>query len=292
MNNLLLGIDSLINFSVISKLAFQTFIVTTMLGVGLSLTVKEIIEPLRNVRLVIFSLVANFILVPSFVYLLLQIMPLSESVKIGFTILAVAPGPPALPKLAQIVNGNIAFSTGLMMLLMCGTIIYMPIVLPLVLQNVHVSAWDIAKPLIFVMLAPLLIGLLIFSRYEAIANMIRPIIFKVSSITLILGLVISLILQFNNLIYLVKSGAIIASLAFITVSFGLGYFLGGSEQDIQRVLAVGTAQRNIAAALLVGGSNFDDPNIISVIVVTSLSMIVMILLAKPKFGELKQLEVS
>ncbi|OKH38028.1 sodium:proton symporter [Calothrix sp. HK-06] len=284
MNNPLLAIDSLINFSLINKLAFLTFIVTTMLGTGLSLTVKQILEPLRNVRLVIFSLVANFVLVPLFVYLLLQIMPLSESVKIGFTILAVAAGPPALPKLAQIVNGNIAFSTGLMMLLMCGTIIYMPIVLPLVLQNVHVSAWDIAKPLIFVMLAPLLIGLLIFSRYEAIANIIRPIMLQVSSITLILGLVISLILQFNNLIYLVRSGAIIASLAFITVSFGLGYFLGGSEQDIQRVLAVGTAQRNIAAALLVGGSNFDDPNIISVIVVTSLSMITIILLAKPKFA--------
>lgn len=292
MNNPLLAIDSLINFSLINKLAFLTFIVTTMLGAGLSLTVKEILEPLRNVRLVIFSLVANFILVPLFVYLLLQIMPLSESVKIGFTILAVAAGPPALPKLAQIVNGNIAFSTGLMMLLMCGTIIYMPIVLPLVLQNVHVSAWDIAKPLIFVMLAPLLIGLVIFSRYEAIANIIRPITLQVSSITLILGLVISLILQFHNLIYLVRSGAIIASLAFITVSFGLGYFLGGSEQDIQRVLAVGTAQRNIAAALLVGGSNFDDPNVISVIVVTSLSMIAIIVLAKPKFGELKQLEVS
>lgn len=93
MNNLLLGIDSLINFSVISKLAFQTFIVTTMLGAGLSLTVQQIIESLRNIRLVIFSLVANFVLVPSFVYLLLQIMPLSESIKIGFTILAVAAGP-------------------------------------------------------------------------------------------------------------------------------------------------------------------------------------------------------
>jgi bile acid:Na+ symporter, BASS family len=292
MNNPLLAIDSLINFSLINKLAFLTFIVTTMLGTGLSLTVQQILEPLRNARLVIYSLVANFVLVPLGVYLLLQVMPLSESVKIGFTILAVAAGPPALPKLAQIVNGNIAFSTGLMMLLMCGTIIYMPIVLPLVLQNVQVSAWDIAKPLIFVMLSPLLIGLLIFSRYEAIANMIRPITLKVSSVTLILGLVISLILQFNNLIYLVKSDAIIASLAFITVSFGLGYFLGGSEQDIQRVLAVGTAQRNIAAALLVSGSNFDDPNVTSVIVVTSLSMIAIILVAKPKFGELKQIKVS
>ncbi len=178
------------------------------------------------------------------------------------------------------------------MLLMCGTIIYMPIVLPLVLQNVQVSAWDIAKPLIFVMLSPLLIGLLIFSRYEAIANTLRPIMLQTSSTTLILGLVTSLILQFNNLIYLVKSGAIIATFAFIAISFGLGYFLGGFDSDIQRVLAVGTAQRNIAAALLVSGSNFDDPTTISVIVVTSLSMVVMILLAKPKFAELNHVEVS
>jgi BASS family bile acid:Na+ symporter len=54
--------------------------------------------------------------------------------------------------------------------------------------------------------------------------------------------------------------------------------LGGPGIDTQRVLGVGTAQRNFAAALLIGTSNFDDPNVISVIMVTSLLMMVSVLI--------------
>jgi BASS family bile acid:Na+ symporter len=36
-----------------------------MLGMGASLTIPMILEPLKNVKLVILALVANFILVPA-----------------------------------------------------------------------------------------------------------------------------------------------------------------------------------------------------------------------------------
>nr|MBO3464273.1 sodium:proton symporter [Aetokthonos hydrillicola CCALA 1050] len=113
---------------ILDKIAFLSFVVATMFGTGLKLTVQQIWQPLRNSRLVISSLLANFVLVPIFVYFLLQFVPLSEPVKDGLIIMALASGPPALPKLAQIVKGNLAFSTGLMMLLMLGTIFYLPLV--------------------------------------------------------------------------------------------------------------------------------------------------------------------
>src|SRR5689334_16790748 len=149
---------------VIDKLALFTFIVFTMLGAGLGLTIKQIWEPLRSPRLVILSLLTNFVLVPTFVYLLVQVVPLSEALKDGLLIMAVASGPPALPKLAQIVKGNIAFSVGLMMLLMFCTIFYMPIVLPLVVQGVQINSWDIGKPLLLMMISPLVIGLFIKAK--------------------------------------------------------------------------------------------------------------------------------
>ena len=40
------------------------FVVSSMLGTGLSLTVAQIVQPLKNVRLVILALLANFVLVP------------------------------------------------------------------------------------------------------------------------------------------------------------------------------------------------------------------------------------
>jgi BASS family bile acid:Na+ symporter len=47
--------------------------------------------------LVVLSLLTNFVLVPLFVYLLLQVIPVNEPVKDGFIIMALASGPPALP---------------------------------------------------------------------------------------------------------------------------------------------------------------------------------------------------
>ena len=274
--------------SIIDKLAFLAFVVATMFGTGLKLTVQQIWEPLCNIRLVILSLVANFVLVPLFVYLLLLVVPLDEPVKDGFIIMALASGPPALPKLAQIVKGNLAFSTGLMMLLMLGTVFYMPIALPLVLQGVEVNSWDIAKPLIFLMLTPLAIGLFIKDKSEVIASTLQPIVFKISNMGLLLGLVVRLVVHFNEIIILLQTGAIFVCAVFIVFSFSVGYLLGGPGIDTQRVLGVGTAQRNFAAALLIGTSNFDDPNVVSIIMVTSLLMMVTVIIVGQKFTEIDQ----
>ncbi|MBV9388166.1 MAG: bile acid:sodium symporter [Chroococcidiopsidaceae cyanobacterium CP_BM_ER_R8_30] len=284
---------SLIDFPVINKLAFLTLILTMLLDTGLGLTVQQIWEPLRNLRLIFLSLVANFILVPIFVYLLLLVMPLNEPIKIAFSIMAVAAGPPVLPKLAQLVNGNIAFSAGLMMVMMALTAVYMPIALPLLLQGVQLNPWDIVKPLLSLMLIPLAIGLMIKARYNALAVTIQPLMRQISGKALLLGLATSLVLQFDSLIDLIKTGAFLAIAGFIVVSYTLGYLLGGPHFDTRRTLAVGTAQRNIAAALLTAGSNFDDPSIVSVIVVTSLSMFVFIrLLARQSVAGIEQPEVS
>ncbi|MEI6332765.1 MAG: hypothetical protein WCP16_26270 [Pseudanabaena sp. ELA645] len=69
---------------------------------------------------------------------------------------------------------------------------------------------------------------------------------------------------------------VLAIAIFIIVAFAVGYLLGGPNLDTRLTLGVGTAQRNIAGALIVAGTNFEDPAIISVIVVTSLSLFVVI----------------
>jgi predicted Na+-dependent transporter len=47
--------------STIAKLALYLFVITSMLSMGMSLTVKQIIAPLRNARLVVLVLIGNFI---------------------------------------------------------------------------------------------------------------------------------------------------------------------------------------------------------------------------------------
>jgi len=74
---------------------------------------------------------------------------------------------------------------------------------------------------------------------------------------------------------------ILAGLLFIAVGFGLGWWLGGPGMDTRRVLALGTAQRNIAAALVVGSQSFHDPTVVVMVVVVAIvSLLVLMPLSR------------
>jgi BASS family bile acid:Na+ symporter len=47
-----------------AAVAMLSFVVSSMLAMGAVSTVSQIFEPLRNVRLVVFALLANFVVMP------------------------------------------------------------------------------------------------------------------------------------------------------------------------------------------------------------------------------------
>jgi BASS family bile acid:Na+ symporter len=246
------------------------FVVSSMLAVGLSLTVKQILAPLRDARLVTLALMANFVLMPISAVLISRVMQLDTSLGIALLLLGTAAGAPFLPKLASTAGGNLAFAVGLMVLLMVLTVAYMPIVLPLLLEGVSVDPFKIARSLIVLMLIPLAAGLLVKARYGAIAERGALVLNKVSTLSLALMIGLMLITNVRNIAGLFGSRRVLESVMFLLAGLRIGWFLGGSAEGVKSVLALGTAQRNIAAALVVGGQNFTDPQVVVMIVVVAL----------------------
>lgn len=272
--------------SVIADLSILVFVVSIMLSLGLSLTLRQILDPLRNFGFVVRVLLANFVLVPLVVYLINLVIPLDPSLAIGLILLATAAGAPFLPKLAQVSKGNVPLSVGLMVLLMVVTIFYMPIVLPLLLPGVEVNSMEIARSLIVLMLLPLAIGLFIHARYASVAASLQPHMAQASSTSLVVVFVLILILNFQSLLDTIGSGAIIASVILIGASMAVGYALGGKSQDAKLVLSLGTAQRNNAASMVVATSNFgDDPKVLTMILVGSLLMLVILMIFAGEMGK-------
>ena len=194
----------------LAGLSLLVFVIGSMASMGLSLKINQILAPLKNVRLVVLALGVNFVLVPIVAYLITLVLPLDEPLRIGLILLSTAAGAPFLPKLAEVAKGNLAFSVGLMVLLMIVTIIYLPIVLPLLLGGVEVSPWDIAQSLIVMMLLPLAIGLFINARYEETAAKIQPTFGQASNIAILILTVLGLVLNFRDMIGLVGSWGILA----------------------------------------------------------------------------------
>jgi predicted Na+-dependent transporter len=263
---------------VLANLAVIVFVISSMLSMGLSLTMQQILAPLHNGRLVILALA--FLLTKT-------VLANQQALGIGMILLGTSAGAPFLPKLTQVAKGNIAFAVGLMVLLMVVTILYLPLVLPLLLTGVTVNPVQIATSLVVLMLIPLAIGLFMKARYESAAADLQPIMAQASNYSIVLVLALMLVLNFSNVISVIGTGGILALVIFIAVSFVLGYFVGGigSHSDIKRVAGLGTTQRNISAALVVGTSNFsNEPNATVMLVVGALLMLVILMVIGGELG--------
>jgi bile acid:Na+ symporter, BASS family len=264
-----------------TSVAMLIFVLSSMLAMGLGLTVSQIITPLRHARLVVLSLLANFVVMPLAALALAALLRLDQPLGVGLLLLGTAAGAPFLPKLAQIAEGNLAFAVGLMVLLMVVTVGYLPLVLPVLLPGVAVNPAKIARSLFLLMLLPLAGALAVKARFAVAAARTKPVLDRVSNLSLILLVVLITAANINNVLAVFGTRGILAGLLFIAVGFGMGWLLGGPGMDTRRVLALGTAQRNIAAALVVGSQSFSDPKVVVMVVVVAIvSLLVLMPLSR------------
>lgn len=270
----------------IVKLSGLLFVVGSMLAMGLSLTIPIILVSISNRRLMLFALLANFVLVPALAVAAAQLIdPAQSGLRTGLIIIGTAAGAPFLPKLIQNARGKLAFGVGLMVVLMVVTIIYLPIVLPILMgPGVSVNPWDIARSLILLMLIPLGIGLFIKARYEQVAATLNPIAARVSTVAMSIIMVGLLVVNFSQIIATIGTGGIIAALIFLVGSFIIGYLLGGRAEETRSGMALGTAQRNLSAAIVVAVQNFSDPNVITMVMVVSVVGLFVLMFAAGEFG--------
>ncbi|MEH6355164.1 MAG: bile acid:sodium symporter [Marinobacter sp.] len=270
------------SLDLLTHLMTLVFAVSTMAATGLSLKLNDIVEPLKDRRLVLRSLLVNFVLVPLFALLIIWLLPLKESIATGLMLLALAPGEPVLPKLAKIAKVNVGFSVELAVMLMVGTIFYLPLVFPLFVSGVEINTLLVAKELFVLMLLPLVFGLIINARYEGVSKLLLPTLEQTSNITLILVTALLLFINFGHVVGLIGTFGILAMLLLFTSGFGVGYLFGGPDRDKRIVLAMGTPLRNIPAPLLIATQNFDDPNVAVMVVVASVLLVAML----PVAGEI------
>jgi len=246
------------------------FVLSSMLAMGLGLTVGQIMAPLQSLRLVALSLLANFVLMPLVAILVAKLLKLNEPLGLGLLVLGSAAGAPFLPKLAQLAKGNLAFSVGLMVLLMVITVGYLPLVLPLLLPGVSVNSAKIARSLFLLMLFPLAGALAVKAKFPVAAERTKPLLDRVSNLSLILVIALLTVVNFKSVLGVFGTRGILAGLLFIALAYGVGWLLGGPAADTRVVLGLGTAQRNIAAALVVGSQSFEDPKVVVMVVVVAI----------------------
>jgi BASS family bile acid:Na+ symporter len=255
------------------------FVLGTIISMGLSLTMAQITGPLRNARFVSMALLANFVIPPILAFILIRVFSLDEPLAVGLLLVSLAAGAPGLPKTAVFAKVDTAAATGLMVLLVVVTIIVLPIALPLLLTGISVTFWDIASGLVYLILVPLAISLFVRARYPNAAESSQPLFAQASNLSLFFLMVLMVVLNFSDVVGLLGSGGLLASLILVILTTAGGYLLGRLGQAGDWIQGLGAGQRNIAAAMVVATMNFGNDEVVMVVVYSLIVLVVLIPLA-------------
>ena len=259
----------------IQQAALIVFLLASMLALGASIGIREVIAPLRDKRLVALALLLNFVLSPGFAWMITAILPLESGHAAGLLLLGGAAGAPFLPKLAEISRATPAAAAALMILLTAGTLLFLPFVMPWLIPGLSAHPWAIARPLVLMILSPLMAGLVIKACAPALAGRLAPVLAGTGTACLVVLFVLLVALNIPALIGVLGSGAIAAVALYTTGLFTLCWLIVGSRSEFRGILALGTSARNFGAALVPAVSSFQDPKVVVMLIVSAIVSLIL-----------------
>jgi BASS family bile acid:Na+ symporter len=257
-----------------ASIAITLFAVSSILSVGLAYRIGLIIGPLRESRAVFPALVANFVLLP-----LLAIA--IERVILRLFLLAGSAGAPFLIKLASAARRDLALRAALLLLLV--PVGLLPSVLRAISYGPSFTARPLLRPLQYFRhrpAAPLHLnpfhgaGAPGESARPGWAARLGPIGGKLATIALVVVVLSTFGAKVQDLISIVKGGAVLAGVLLVAGAFAMGFLLSRLERSA--VLGLGTAQRNVAGAMVIASRDFNDPDILVMVTASVLAGLLLL----------------
>ena len=268
-------------FQDLTSIVLPVFVISTMFNVGLTQKPTAIADNLRNWRFLVRMLFANFIIVPSMMFAMVNLWDYEPAHAAGLMIMSVCAGAPFLIKLTQTSENDIALGATVMMVLMVATVVIAPVTLPFVIEGLNVDAWAIAQSLVVQMMLPIAVGMILAQVVTSFAVTIQPWVARLGNLALYVVLGATIIGYWPEIQDLVGTGAIAGGLVVLLFAFFVGYLFGDGPDHLQDVGGLGTAQRNTAATLIIASDNFTDPDVFVIVsVVNTLGIIMLMVIAR------------
>ena len=265
-----------------ASVAITIFAVSSLLSVGLAYPIRAIVGPLREPHAVLRALVANFVLVPLLAVGIERVIPMAPPLALGLFLLAGSAGAPFLIKLASAAKSDLALGAALLLLLVPVTVVFLPFYVQLAMAHpslrslsyVPSSIRAIGLPLLSTLILPLFLGLAVNTLAPGWAARLVTIGGRVATIALVVIVASTFGANVYEMFRILKTYALVAGVLLTTGAFASGYLL--SRRERSAVLGLGTAQRNVAGAMVIASRDFKDPDIL--IMITACVLVGLLLL--------------
>ncbi len=263
------------------------FTVSNLAAMGLQVKVPEVMVTLKNPKSLAQIFVWGWVMGPAFGYLITRVLPLDEPYVIVILLTSLAPCAPFLQQMVGRGKGDMAFAGALIPLVAFGTVVFMPLMAPLLIPGLTISAWALAKPLLLTILIPMMIGAVIRHYADSVATKIFPTVKLIALISTLITIVFCLVLYGSAMLDTAGQFALLSmtlfmvGMAFITYRLGLGL-----KQNQRSVMALGMGTRNIAAVLAAALAIPNaDSRIVTMVIMWTLWSVVLAVIAARIFAK-------
>ena len=264
------------------------FSVANMFYMGLQVKMPEVVAVAKNKKTLALILVWGWVLGPALGYLIVWVLPLSEAYVIPLILYSLAPCAPFLPVMVGKARGDVNFAAAFIPIVAVATVVFMPLMAPLMIKGLTVSSGDLVKVLLLYILIPLALGAAIRHYVELVATKILPAVNVIAKISTVLISTDFAVLYFQEMIATAGSFALLSMTIHMVVIGWITYRFGfGLKQNQRSVMSLGMLTRNGSVVLIAAVAIPDaDPLLITYIVMYILWSVVLAAIAARIFGKL------
>ena len=256
------------------KLAIQFSMSLIIFCVALDSRFSDIVFLWRRPGLLLRSLVSMLVVMPVFAVLMAMWLELSPAVELALVASALAPVPPILPGKQIKAGGDSPFVVGLLTITALVAIVYVPLIATLIGEIFHrpveVSIVSIAKVVATSIVLPVLAGMAVRRWCPALARRIDKPLSILATGALVLACIPIVIQEYPDMGRLLGNFSILAMVAFALFGLAVGHWLGGPEPGDRSVLAMATASRHPAVALVITHNATDRPGVMAAVLLSLL----------------------
>ncbi|MGI9328142.1 MAG: bile acid:sodium symporter family protein [Pseudomonadales bacterium] len=264
------------------------FTASNLAVMGLQANMPEVVAALKSKKTMALIFFSGWVLGPALAYLITRFLPLEEPYVIGLLLYSLAPCAPFLPLMIPRARGDMSFAGALVPLVAIGTVIFMPLMAPVLIDEVSLSAGDIAKMLLVTVLLPLSIGAALRGFSETTANRIFPAINLIAKFSALITIGYAVVLYWREMLETAGSFGLLSMTIFMVLIGLITYRFGfGLKQDQRSAMSLGMLTRNGSVVLLAALAIPNvDPGVVTYVIMFIVWSIVLAAIAAKIFGRL------
>jgi BASS family bile acid:Na+ symporter len=207
-------------------------IAATVLSLGMTYTVAELLAPLKRIGLVIAMVVTNAVVIPAVAWGIAKASPMSSTYVPGLALATLGMGSAGALKAAQLTKrADLALGVSVVVVLQLLNTIAVPVWAGQIVSGATLSAWDIVKSLLAMVLAPLVVGLVIKARHPDHATDWQPALVRVANRALVIALATGIAANWATIVSMFSSWVIFTVVVIIAVALAAGLLVGGRNVE-------------------------------------------------------------